>query len=475
MNIALLSAVEQRRLLGAREISAAQLLEACVAQYEKNNPKFNAIVETDLVDARTRAADADRALLAGEAIGPLHGLPMTVKDSVDWAGMPSTWGDPAHADHRPTEDADVVKQLRAAGAVLYGKSNVPLHLGDWQTHNEIHGLTSNPWDPARTAGGSSGGSAVSVATGMSSLEVGSDIGGSIRWPASYNGVAGLKPSFQLVSSHGHTFPGHEGTVDNNVVGPTARTVADLAMALPTMWQPHMCPRSADKESLADFRVGVLLDNPTGAQDTAVTGVLERAIRQLADAGVQLVDPPPLDFVLSGHEAGLMAIRTAAQGTATDRPSFDDVERYDRGDRDFDALVAKAAHMTYREWIDVNNQRERARLRWRDYFAGVDLLLTPVSATTAPPHDVAHTFGDQLIMVNGVRRPAMDQWFWAGIANATYLPALAIPAGIASDGLPVGMQVLGPFMGDLLTLGFGVLAEQVLGHPVLELHGRLEHS
>lgn len=471
MNLALLSAVEQHRLLVDKQVAATELLDACIAQYEVHNPQVNAVIETRIDAAKAQARHADDEAASGRLLGPLHGLPMTIKDSIDWTGVPSTWGDPEHADHRPVEDADVLKQLLAAGVVVYGKTNVPLHLGDWQTHNEIHGRTNSPWDLARSAGGSSGGSAVAVATGMASLEIGSDIGGSIRWPSNYNGVAGLKPSFDLVSPHGHTYPGHEGTVDNNVVGPIARTVADLSMVLPTMWQPHMCPPATTKTSLSEFTVGVLFDNPVGDQDAAVSAVLQGALATLVDAGVNVVAPPPIDWVLAGHDAGMQLVRAASSGLVKSVPPASEAERFDRGERDYDAFVAKAQRMTYREWIDAHNERERARLRWRDYFADVDLLLTPITPTTAPPHD-DRRFSDQTVVVNGVERPVLEQWFWAGLANAMYLPGLALPVGLAPDGLPVGLQVLGPFMGDRLALRFGELAETVLDHPLDELHRRL---
>lgn len=470
MTIARLPAVEQRRLLDSGEISATELLDACLAQFERLNPELNAVVYTDIEQARADAEVADAAHAAGRSLGPLHGLPMTIKDSIDVAGAPSTWGDRAHAQHRPTDDADVVRQLRDAGAILWGKTNVPKHLGDWQTFNEIHGRTNNPWDHRRSAGGSSGGSAVAVATGMASLEVGSDIGGSIRWPSAYNGVAGLKTSFGLVSQHGHSFPGHEGIVDNNVLGPIARSVGDLTLVLRTLWQPHMCPPEATRKSLADFTVGVMLDNPMGDQDATVTTLLEAVIARLADHGMKVAAPPDLDFVVRGHEAGLEIGRAAASGP-DDAPDPEALDRYDAGARDYAALMAHGSRITYRQWIDLNNERERSRLRWRAYFANVDLLLTPIAPTTAPPHDTERPFSDQTVMVNGEERSVLEQWFWAGLANPTYLPGLALPVGRAVDGLPVGMQVLGPFMGDLLALRFGELAEAVLGRPIAQLHER----
>jgi len=456
--------VTQCSLLASGEISARELLEACVGQYNDHNAELNAVVVTNLDDARAAASEADEAHAAGRTLGPLHGIPMTIKDSIDIVGLPSTWGDTDHANYLPPENADVVQQLQDAGAIIYGKTNVPKHLGDWQTYNGVYGRTNNPWDVSRSAGGSSGGSAVSVATGMATFEIGSDIGGSIRWPANYNGIAGLKTSFGLVSPHGHSYPGHEGIVDNNVLGPIARSVEDLSLILPVLCQPHIRPISTNKTSLADFTVGVLLDNPLGPQDDTVTAVLSEAIAQLVAAGMTAVDPPDLDFVLSGHRAGLEIGRAAASGPDAP-PTPEALARYDAGERDYAALVAHASRMTYRQWIDLNNERERSRLRWRDYFANVDLLLTPVTPTTAPPHDTERSFSDQTVLVNGEQRPVLEQWFWAGLANPTYLPALTLPAGLAADGLPVGLQVLGPFMGDLLTLRFGELAECVLGHPL----------
>lgn len=471
MDPALLSAAEQRRLLLDRELSAVGLLDACLARFERHNPAFNAVIHTRIDEARDDARAADDALAGGAEPGLLHGLPITVKDSVDWAGSPSTWGDPANVDHVPTEDADVLAKLRAAGAVVYGKTNVPLHLAEWQSFNAIHGRTDNPWDPSRTPGGSSGGSAVAVATGMASFEVGSDIGGSIRWPAAHTGIAGIKPSYGLVSQHGHTFPGQEGTVDNNVVGPLARTVEDLELVLPHMWDDHFCPPPATKSTLGDFTVGVLLDNPIGAQDDAVTSVIQGALAALAGQGLRIAEPPPVDVLRRGQEVGQQLGRAAASGPNPPPPAAD-LARYDEGSRDYDALIAHSSRMTHREWMTLNDERERVRLAWRDYFRDVDLLVTPIAPTTAPPHDTERRFADQRVVVNGAEHPVAEQWFWAGIANVTYQPAVAFPAGLAADGLPVGMQAVGSFMGDRTCLRFGALAQEVLGHPLSVLHARL---
>jgi len=469
VNVALLPAIEQRRLVATGELSAVELLEACLRQYERHDPALNAIIHEQIDTARAEARSADNARASGMSIGPLHGLPITVKDSIDWAGTPSTWGDPQHADHRPDEDATVLAQLRAAGAIVWGKTNVPRHLAEWQTFNTIHGRTNNPWAVERTPGGSSGGSAVAVATGMASFEVGSDIGGSIRWPAAHTGVVGLKPSFGLVSQHGHTFPGQEGTVDNNVVGPIARVIADLELVLPLMHEPHISLPEPSQTSLSDFTVGVLLDNPVGDQDAAVTETLQAAIDQLADAGLRVAEPPSIEVLLDGHSIGQQLGRAAALGPNPPPPDAD-LARYDADSRDYDALVAHAFRMTHREWMSLNDARERIRLRWRDYFRNTDLFVTPITPTTAPPHD-ERSFADQRVVVNGVERPVEEQWIWAGIANVTYQPAVSIPCGLAADGLPVGMQAVGPFMSDRTVLRCASLAEGVLGRPLATLHAR----
>ncbi len=471
MSLAHLPAVEQAELVRGGRVSARELLDACVQQYHEHNPALNAVVVTQLERAVADARSLDDAFARRSPLGPLHGLPMTIKECIDWGGTPSTWGDPRHAHYHPAQDADVVGQLRTSGAVLYGKTNVPKHLGAWQAFNEIYGRTNNPWNPERSAGGSSGGSAVSVATGMASLEVGSDIGGSIRWPATHNGVAGLKPSFGLVSPHGHSFPGHEGVVDNNVVGPIARTVADLELVLPVMAERFVQLPPPSKNRLEEFRVGVLLDNPIGRQSAELLALHEVAIAELVGAGITVVEPPAEDFLLRSHEVGLDLVRAAATGPS-DPASSVDVERYATGARDYDALAARAQHITHREWIDLNNERERARLEWRNYFTEVDVLLTPVTPTTAPPHDTERAFNDRKVIVDGVECSLMEQWFWAGLANPTYLPSVAFPVAIAGDGLPVGMQAVGPFMGDRLALRFAALAQEVLGHPIAQLHARL---
>ena len=238
------SATELGRLLRNRKISAVALLEQCLDQFAKHNGVLNAVVVTDIDRAKKAARAADRRLKAGKPIGPFDGVPMTAKESFDWTGTPSTWGDPRSRDNIASSDAVAIARLTGAGAVIYGKTKVPLMLADWQSFNAIYGTTNNPWDITRSPGGSSGGSAVALATGMSALEIGSDIGASIRNPAHYCGVYGHKPTYGIVPYRGHLLPGVVQPGDITVAGPLARSARDLA-AMVKILQAPTAPRRAD--------------------------------------------------------------------------------------------------------------------------------------------------------------------------------------------------------------------------------------
>ncbi len=221
-----LAVAVRRRQIGARE-----LLDLYWSRIERFNTDLNAIIVHDIEAARRRADEADAALARGDRVGPLYGVPMTVKESFDLTGTPTTWGIPANAKVLAKENAETVQRLIDAGANIFGKTNVPLYLADWQTFNEIYGTTSNPWDLGRTPGGSSGGAASALASGMTGLELGSDIGASIRNPAHYCGVYGHKPTYGLVSYKGHALPGVVGAPDIAVAGPLARSARDLDLGL----------------------------------------------------------------------------------------------------------------------------------------------------------------------------------------------------------------------------------------------------
>ena len=282
----------------AKRVGCLELLEAYVARVEKYNPALNAIVAMDLEGARQRARAADQALRRGKAWGPLHGVPMTIKESYDVAGMPTTWGVPELKDNVATGNALSVDRLLAAGVVLFGKTNVPLMLADYQSFNAIYGTTNNPWDASRSPGGSSGGSAAALAAGLTGLEAGSDIGSSIRNPAHYCGVFGHKPTYGIVPPRGQALPGRVAQADISVVGPMGRSADDLALGLAAMagadeidgagWQLRLAaPR---KKSLREFKVAVVLTDPNSEVDQAVQDRLQTLSDFLAKKKAQRQRP-----------------------------------------------------------------------------------------------------------------------------------------------------------------------------------------
>jgi amidase len=443
VDITLLPAHEQARLIADGELSSREMLDASVARYEHLDGELNAVIVERIDDARRAAADADAAVARGDELGPLHGIAMTVKEVIDWVGTPSTWGDPRHANNRPERNAVVLDQLLAAGAIVWGKTNVPLELGEWQTFNAIHGRTNNPWNLDRTPGGSSGGSAVALAVGYSGLEIGSDIGGSIRFPAHYCGVFGHKPSFGAVSADGHDYPGQPAEVDLNVVGPMARSARDLDLAMRVL--TRMLLPEERRTELRDFTVGVMLEHPLGGeQDDEMTAVLQAGLDQLVDAGLN-VRPVATGIDHARAQRNYLLLNHAATSAV---------------DQSWHGQNRLA--ITHRQWIALNNERQGIRNQWADYFESVDLLLCPVAASAAPPHQTDVAFMDQTVPVNGRDVSNFDQWMWAGIASGAYLPSTAFPVGRASTGLPVGLQALAPFGHDLRSIAFASVCEDTLG-------------
>ena len=296
-DIAYLPALELARRIRARDVGCLELLDHCLGRVDRYNPGLNAIVELDAERARERARRADDALAKGEVWGPFHGVPMTIKEAFGVAGLRMTWGDPDLASHVPEKNAVVVDRLLDSGIVLFGTTNVPLRLMDWQTYNVMYGTTNNPWDVSRAPGGSSGGSAAALATGLSALEAGSDIGASIRNPAHYCGVYGHKPTFGILPTTGHDLPGYPKPLDILVVGPMARSAEDLAAALDVMagadgldakgWKLELPgPRHA---AMADYRVAVMRESPVCAVDGAVTDRIQAVADACARAGATVSD------------------------------------------------------------------------------------------------------------------------------------------------------------------------------------------
>ena len=467
------SATALAEAVRARQIGCRELFEHYLGRVERHNPALNAIIVTDLIGARRRADEADAALARGESWGPLHGLPMTVKESFDVVGMPTTWGLTELKDNIATANALAVDRLLAAGAVIFGKTNVPVLLADSQSYNPIYGTTNNPWDLSLTPGGSSGGAAAALAAGLTGLELGSDIGGSIRNPAHYCGVFGHKPTWGIAPPRGQALYGNVAASDISVIGPLARGAEDLALALDIIAGPDpveaagwrldlAAPRG---NALSDYRIAVMLDDPNCEVDRQVQDILQALVDFLAGQRVRVSDRARPDINTAALHAVYIKLLRAATSRRLTREVF---ERHveaarglDSGDQSYVSLMMRGVTLSHRDWLAGNEERHRLRLKWADFFRDYDLLLCPVTAGAAYPHD--HDHQDErwkrMIQINGRPVPTINDLFWAGISGLVYLPATVAPAGLTTKGLPVGVQIVGPQYGDKSCIAFAGLLER----------------
>jgi len=467
-------AVALAKALRAGELGSRELLEQYISRVERLNPKVNAVVAVDLERARRRADEADAARKRGSLLGPLHGLPMTIKDSLETEGLCTTCGVPELAKHVPSRDATAVARLRAAGAVVFGKTNAPTWAMDVQTYNPVYGTTNNPWDTTRSPGGSSGGAAAAVAAGLTALEMGSDIGGSIRNPSHYCGVYGHKPSYGIVPGRGHLPPppGTLADTDIGVVGPIARSAEDLALALEVVagpdedqavgWRLALPPPR--RGALRDYRVAAWLDDPACPVDDAVRGRLEAVVEALVKAGVRVEEARPVDFAEAYRDylRLLLPVTTAGAPDAVIAALAEHATQLAPDADDMQARVARFATQRHRDWLAANEKRQHHRARWAAFFRDHDVLLCPASPVTAIEHDHEGDVFTRTMQVNGMTRPYADQVAWAGVIGMAYLPATVAPAGRSPAGLPVGVQIVGPYLEDRTTLDFARRLAEVAG-------------
>jgi amidase len=460
------SARQVAEAIAARRLSAREYLAAQLDRVERLNPLLNAVVTID-ERAAAQAADADAAVMRGQTLGPFHGVAMTVKDCMATAGLRTTGGLLGLASHVPREDASAIAALRDAGVVVFGKTNVPAGSGDLQTYNELFGVTRNPWDLRRSPSGSSGGAATAVAAGLSPLEIGSDVAGSIRLPAAMCGVFGHKPSHGLVPTHGHVPPApyKPGNVDMNVVGPIARTVDDLSAALDVIAAPRLWDREAWQVSLPPARplrrIATWFDDPHCPVDAAVRRALEDAAQRLRDDGVAVEDARPPGIRL---EASDLVFQRLLAGVAVHSYSAQDVAAMAHGERPpGEELGGRFAGQSYRDWAEADDRRTRMRARWHQFFTEYDAILLPVAPNTSIPHD-HRPFAERRIVVDGAERPYWDQIVWAGLTGVSYLPSTVVPVGLGPEGTPIGLAVAGPYLGDLTTLAVARRLAELLPAP-----------
>ena len=469
------SAAALRAGLAQRAFSSSELVEATLTRIAAVNPALNAVVQLDAEAARAGALAADARLAAGEA-RPLEGLPITIKDAFDVAGMVSSAGAPNYKDRVPAEDASPVARLRRAGAIIIGKSNVPVFSGDFQSYNPHYGVTNNPWDVTRSPGGSSGGAAAAVATGISAFELGSDLGGSLRWPAHACGLFALKTTWNLVSTWGHVPPPQERRTPRNpelmVAGPLARSAADLGLVLDVIAGPRDAAAPCEpfaparKTSPKGLRVAVWLDEPFAPADASVNAAVRMAAKWLADAGA-IVDEqarPGVSFEEAYEIFAVINHFIVGYGLP---PKLRDkiaaqAQNYQRGDLSHRALQARGARLTPGDYNSLNARRLAMKRKWARFFQRCDAVLCPPAPVGAIAHDHRPDFFARSLMVNGEAHAYLDFLKWASLAGGADLPAAVAPVMQGPDGLPRGVQVITAAYEDRTAIAIAAMLESLGG-------------
>jgi amidase len=443
----------------AGRVSSREIVEACIARIEGAGRRLNAVVVERFDAARAEADAADKARAAGRSSGPLAGVPITIKESFDLEGHATTFGHPERRGHRATADALAVARLRAAGAIVLGKTNVPKDLADWQSFNAVYGATSNPWDETRTPGGSSGGAAAALAAGLTALELGSDIAGSIRVPAAWCGVWGHKPTFGVVPMRGHAMSEPVAPSDILVAGPLARSSFDLELAFDLMagadaaegaaWRLELPPEP--RRHARDFRLAIVTGDPHYPTDGSVRAALGDLAAALRADGAAVDLEPALPLPSPEHHALFI---TLLRGATSGRLAPDEVEalrvkahRFGADDIGYDALMHRGLSQSHRDWLAANDRRAVLLAGWRSFFSRYDALIAPITTTPAFPHMQGVPKIEQLMDVDGNKRPAADNYYWIGLPALSYLPATAVPIGLSDAGLPVGAQIIAPAFAD----------------------------
>ena len=432
-DIGLRSTVEQADLIRRGEISSRELTSHFIERIERLDAEINAVVTRDFETALAESDAADASQQKGQSLGVLHGVPVTVKDALQTKNLKSTGGATELRENVPSQDAAAVASIRREGAIVMGKTNLPRWSGDIQAYNDIFGTTNNPWDISRGPGGSSGGAAAAVAMGFTSFEIGTDIGGSIRFPAAFNGVWGHKPSFGVIPTTGYLdhVEGGLNEADINVFGPITRSVEDLELLLKVMKRnspPWVANLGAAPKDLRDLKIGAWLDDEFCPVDIEVREQLEKVVDALEKDGLSVdrsahpeIDP---------DEAAMLGLwlvqRAISQSTDSDGPG-------------------------HRIWLDRHARREELRLKWAQFFNKYDAVIMPVCFVPPFEHQQQGDFGSRTLTCNGEERPYIDVVKWTTMVGMAYLPSTVPPIGLGPSGMPIGCQLVGPYGGDQLTI------------------------
>ena len=443
------SATELTGAIRRGEILALDLLDLYLNSIELNNDIINAVVALDVDVARARAVEADKSLAQGKTWGPLHGLPMTVKEAFEVVGMPASAGDPELKNHMPDHNAIAVQRLINAGAIIFGKTNVPYRCLDFQSFNKIYGTTNNPWDLTTTPGGSSGGSAAALSAGFTALELGSDLGGSIRIPAHYSGVFGHKPTFGIIPRYGHIAPIPDEispelmpSIPLGVVGPLARSAEDLELSLLVLTTPGRSDASdrgpnllpPRKERFKDYRVAVWFtdSSPAAEIDADVLNLLQKTVKKLRVTGLKVDEKA--------------------------RPDLQLWEAIHLRDEIRDEIMAGMLPLNNRLVLRQKEQQSK----WVAFFNKYDILLTPVAPTVAFPHNPKEPLTTRRLNINRKKKPYLDNLAWISIATVSGMPATVVPVGLSESGLPVGIQIIGSILEDRTTIAFAKGLSELVG-------------
>ena len=443
-DIGLRSTVEQADLIQRGELSSRELTEHFIERIERLDGEINSVITRDFETALAESDVADASQQKGQSLGVLHGVPITVKDALQTKNLKSTGGATELRDNVPSQDAAVVASIRRQGGIVMGKTNLPRWSGDIQAYNDIFGTTNNPWDISRGPGGSSGGAAAAVAMGFTSFEIGTDIGGSIRFPAAFNGVWGHKPSFGVIPTTGYLdhIDGGLNEADINVFGPIARSAQDLELLLTVMKRnspPWVAELEAAPEDLKDLKIGAWLDDEFCPIDDEVREQLEKAVDALEKDGISVDRSarPELD----PDEAAMLGLwlvqRAISQSTDSDGPG-------------------------HRIWLDQHVRREELKLKWAQFFDTYDAVIMPVCFVPPFEHQQQGDFGSRTLICNGEKRNYIDVVKWTTMVGMAYLPSTVPPIGLGASGMPIGCQVVGPYGGDRLTIALAGRIGDLMG-------------
>ena len=453
------------------------MTETFIERIEKYDHKINAVVVKTFEEAIEAAKSADKDISQNKIKGPLHGVPMTIKESYNIKGESTNWGIPDFKNNIAKKDSLAVQRFKKAGAHFIGKTNVPLNLADFQSYNDIYGVTGNPWDLKRTPGGSSGGSAAALAAGFSSLEAGSDIGGSIRNPAHYCGVFGHKPSHGIVPSSGHELIPNVPEPDLSVCGPLAKSAKDLEIALNIMAGPtdreakgwRLNLQECEKTSLKDFKIAIWNDDELAPVSTEIARRCTEIGEKLSSVGATVsFTARPQHDILKAEINYQLLLQSVMQSGMSDE-EFAHIEQLaanlEPNDDSVEAILAKGTVLSHRNWIRQNYRREQIKISWYEFFEDWDLLICPQLATTAIEHN-HKKISERTITVDNHEQRYFQQIFWPGLAVNAHLPSTVFPTGLSSNNLPIGLQAIGGAYMDKTTIKFAELYEKEFNSFIL---------